>query len=167
MIYIGFDPGKNGGLVATDAHGHVEAIALRFALIGSGAQQRIDGRVVHDWLDRADGGAARSTLVVERVHAMPTDSPRSAFAFGRALGSVHAICESRGMRILDVRPVDWQKVMLHGKPRQKRAQRKESARQVASDLFPGLAEMLRIKANDGVADAALLAEYGRRMMRDE
>lgn len=161
-IIIGFDPGKTGGLVAIDEDGMFRGYH-RITTIGAASRNRIDGRAISCWLAEWEDPGQR-ILVAERVSSMPTDGGVQAFSFGKALGTVLGIAEALGMAITEVAPVDWQKVMLRGHKRNPKPARKASCALVAGDLFPELAPLLRVKANWGLADAALIGEYHRRMV---
>lgn len=164
-LILGFDPGKTGGLVAVNEEDGRYVSHLRIPLIGKKTRERVDGRAVYTYLLGVLGrseGCPR--IAIERVHAFPTDSKAGAFSFGKATGAVIGIAEGLGFSIMEVRPVDWQRVMLRGHPRQPKAARKASCAAVCSDLHPELASSLRVKANWGLADAALIAEYQRRQL---
>lgn len=161
-IIIGFDPGKTGGLVALTGEGKLIG-HHRITTVGAASRNRIDGRAISCWLAEQEFPGQR-ILVAERVSSMPTDGGKQAFSFGKALGTVLGIAECLGMAITEVSPVDWQKVMLRGHKRNPKPARKASCALVAGDLFPELAPLLRVKANWGLADAALIGEYHRRMM---
>lgn len=163
-MIIGFDPGKTGALVSLRKDGSYFS-SMRMPLIGVGTRQRIDGRLVRSFLGKMIiSQFSMSTFAYERVHSMPTDSVVSAFTFGKATGQVIGIAEALGFSMIEIAPVDWQKVMLNHQPRGTSALRKASATLVASDLFPELASELRIKAAQGLADAALIAEHARRQL---
>ncbi|MDE0915773.1 MAG: hypothetical protein OSB57_11430 [Planctomycetota bacterium] len=162
-IIIGFDPGKSGGLVALSSEG-AYLRHHRITVIGSGSRARIDGRAIADWLAKIYAAWPDDVIVVaERVSSMPTDGVVSAFSFGKALGQVVGITEALGFPFTEVAPTDWQKLMLRGHKRTPRKVRKANCALVAGDLFPELAELLRVKANWGLADAALIGEFHRRM----
>ena len=136
----------------------------RIQVMGAGSRSRVDGRAVAGWLRLLQEDAlAPLMLVAERVSSMPTDGVAAAFAFAKATGAVIGIAEALGARIVEVAPTDWQKLMLRGHKRTPKAVRKANCALVASDLFPELAQLLRVKANWGLADAALIGEYHRRM----
>lgn len=163
-LIVGFDPGKTGGLVAVwEDSGRVKCWQ-RLPLIGRGKRQRIDGRTVARFLriDVLGCSVERPTIAVERVGAFPDEGVVGVFNFGKATGTVIGIAEAAGFRIEEVGPADWQRVMLRGHPRQPKAQRKASCALVASDLHPELHSSLQVKANWGLADAALIAEFYRR-----
>lgn len=167
-IIIGFDPGKTGGLVAIGRESGRHWGHLRIKTIGSASRNRIDGREISDWIrclmNALELKPQDTVLAVERVSSMPTDGVVQAFSFGKALGTVVGIGEALGLAITEIAPTDWQKVMLRGHKRNPKPARKASCALVAGDLFPELAPLLRVKANWGLADAALIGEYHRRMV---
>lgn len=167
MLVIGFDPGKTGGLVALSGESGRYWGHHRIRVIGAGSRSRVDGRAVAHFLrtllDDLECKPKDAILVAERVSSMPTDGTVSAFSFGKSLGSVIGIAECLGLAITEVAPADWQKLMLRGHKRTPKGVRKANCALVASDLIPSLAPLLRVKANWGLADAALIGLYHRRM----
>ena len=164
-LLVGFDPGKSGGLIAIGDYSGELYRHLRIPLIGARTRQRVDGRAVKNWFKHiVDTSANRPALVYERVHSMPTDSVVSAFTFGKVTGQVIGIAEAMGFSMHEIAPRDWQRTMLRGQPRSTHALRKKSAALIASDLHPGLASVLRVKASWGLADAALIVEHQRRQL---
>lgn len=164
-MFVGFDPGKTGGLVAVrKLDGGYESHA-QIPLIGAGKRQRVDGRAVCDYL-RSVLTVSRDVpvLAMEKVHSMPTDSVVSAFTFGKATGQVIGIAEALGFAVHEIAPRDWQRTMLRGYPRSTRVLRKKSCALVASDMHPTLAPVLRVKATWGLADASLIVEHLRRQL---
>ena len=96
----------------------------------------------------------------ERVSGMEGDGVSQAFNFGRAAGAAEAIVKRQGARFVFVTPPVWKKAM--GLVRVA----KDDSRAKAMDLWPARAAEFRRKKDDGRADAALIAEYGRLQMID-
>jgi len=145
---MGIDPGVNGGLAVLRIDGGVEYLrafqpsmthaelvdAVRFAL-----------KCMAYWKSR--------TVYVEKVGSMPTDGRRAANTFGRVDGLIRGALLMAGYPPLDVSPMMWQSAMecLSGG-------NKNVTKKRALELFP------RERITHAVADALLIAEYGRRRL---
>jgi len=94
-------------------------------------------------------------------------SAMGAAAYGRMLGAIEAICLCLGLPCTAVSPKDWQREMLAGMNTTDRRGRKLASIARAHQLFPGVSlrptEKCK-KDSDGMADAVLIAEYGRRKL---
>lgn len=149
---IGIDPGNLGGFAfwRPDVSLDMEPMPT----MQEGKHVRIDEHRVRDILKDWDDGL----VYIELVGAMPKQGVCSMFNFGVGWGLVRGICVGLGMPYMLVRPQAWQKVMLAGHP-------KGSEYAVASRLWPGADWHLSPRAHkphEGLVDAALIAEYGRR-----
>lgn len=58
----------------------------------------------------------------------------------------------------DIHPATWKADVFRGQPERG----KDAARAKASQLYPAIATKFKLKNSDGVAEALLLADYGRR-----
>lgn len=90
------------------------------------------------------------------------------FKFGRVYGALQAMCAAHQIPVLEVTPQRWQAEMLEGIPGiQKTSGKKDTkkmAQLAAQKLFPSLTIP---KKHDGLIDALLIAEWGRRkLIRD-
>jgi hypothetical protein len=159
---LGIDPGKGGALALLLPNLTVPAFYV-VETIGKGTKSRVDYDALNRWWEGPamdaiiEAGLTKPLACFETVSSMPSDSAKSAFSFGRALGAVEMFVETHGLPRTEMLPRDWQNVLLRGLPRSTYKQRKDSATLVARDLFPSLREPLRLARNQGVADAALIA----------
>ena len=87
------------------------------------------------------------------------------FNFGRGVGIWIGIIATLGLRVYTPTPAKWRKEMLMGIPVQD--DKKAMSIQAATRLFPSinLTPGRKRKPDDGLAEAALLAEFARRMDR--
>ena len=94
-----------------------------------------------------------SSVFVEKVGYMPTDGGKGANTFGRVDGLIRGGILMAGYPIVDVAPMMWQAEMdcLTGGD-------KNVSKRRAQELFPAL------KITHAIADALLIAEYGRRRL---
>jgi hypothetical protein len=152
MIVAGIDPGKTGAMVILYPDGGT--IVCRVPLAGkepAWTQWAIEWGAALD-LNGIDMG------VIERVGSMPRQGVSSTFKFGETLGFVHAILLGKGrVPIHWPTPATWKRKMVL--TNDKNVSREEARRLIPS-LIP---ELTRVK-DDGVAEAGLLAYYGRQYL---
>ena len=148
MTYIGIDPGMSGGIAIIQGippNEHVDVIPMPET-----CQQ------VFQYLNPL---VKPVTVCIEAVGSMPKQGVASTFKFGKGYGELLGICTALQFKIINPRPQAWKKVMLAGTDKSKAA-----SIQRAEHLFPGVNLILPRcrKAHDGLAEALLLSEYGRR-----
>lgn len=152
MIYIGIDPGLDGGIAVLDENIWVSTLPVVLA----GKKRNMDEQQMHNILVPFTG--LDSLVTIELVSARPGQGVTSMFRFGTGWGFLRGICVGLGLPYQMVRPQEWQKVMMKGQP-------KGSEYLVASRLWPGIDWRKSDRAkkpHDGMVDAALIAEYSRR-----
>mgnify|MGYP003114715160 FL=1 len=88
----------------------------------------------------------------------PRDGRVGAFNFGVGYGLWLGLLSALFIPYMEITPQLWQSRMLAGLPRGPKV--KASAMRAAKSLFPHIP--IGVKADWGMADAALLAEYARR-----
>ena len=143
MIYIGVDPGKNGGIAIIDSDG---VIAFPFS------EERL--------LIELDGIAQEYECIcyLEHVHAMPKQGVSSTFNFGMNFGFIQGVLKAYEIPYELVTPQKWKKEFSCTSD-------KNTSIEVCKRLFPNVnlkaTERCR-KDHDGMAEALLIAEYGRR-----
>ena len=143
MIYIGVDPGKNGGIAIIDSDG---VIAFPFS------EERL--------LIELDGIAQEYECIcyLEHVHAMPKQGVSSTFNFGMNFGFIQGVLKAYEIPYELVTPQKWKKEFSCTSD-------KNTSIEVCKRLFPyvSLKATERCKKDhDGMAEALLIAEYGRR-----
>ena len=143
MIYIGVDPGKNGGIAIIDSDG---VIAFPFS------EERL--------LIELDGIAQEYECIcyLEHVHAMPKQGVSSTFNFGMNFGFIQGVLKAYDIPYELVTPQKWKKEFSCTSD-------KNTSIEVCKRLFPCVSlkatDRCR-KDHDGMAEALLIAEYGRR-----
>jgi len=95
---------------------------------------------------------------IEKVGTLPRDGRVGAFSFGVGYGLWLGLLSGLYIPYMEITPQGWQSRMLAGLPRG--PQVKASAVRAAKSLFPYIP--IGVKADWGIADAALIAEYARR-----
>lgn len=143
MIYIGIDPGKNGGIaVLTPEIGGVIAEAYKYS-----DDKLIDVIKTHE-------GKARACI--ERASARPHQGVVSMFSFGQSYGTIKGILQALEVPYTTVTPQRWKKTLQVTKD-------KGTSIDKAKELYPGvnlLASPRCRKDHDGMAEALLIATYG-------
>lgn len=146
MIILGIDPGMSGGiasLVETDSRWNADAVAMLPT-----------ERDIADyfWKLYMDGQESGIFAFIERVHAMPKQGVSSTFKFGTNYGFLRGCLVTTGIPFEEVTPQGWQKLMgcMTGGD-------KNVSKAKAQQLFPEL------RITHAIADALLIAEYGRRV----
>lgn len=154
MIVAGIDPGKGGCMVLVHDNGH--AYAYRVPVVKMPKETPAWSEWARGWSAALAFGI--DAIVIEQVGARPTQGTVSMFNFGRTLGFVHAIACLADVPVHFVSPAVWK-----GKFGLLKAD-KAASREKARTLLPLLEPELRRVKDDGVAEAALLAIYGRRYL---
>jgi crossover junction endodeoxyribonuclease RuvC len=146
-IIVGVDPGMKGGLAAYGWNSRRLIAYSRMPVWKIGPKTHVKARDVYDFLKTVDA----DVVVIEQVHAMPGQGVTSTFTFGQAFGAVAAAADIWPCPVEFVTPAVWKKQMQVTKD-------KRSALDTASRLWPGAVDW-SVKANDGIAEAALIAKW--------
>lgn len=145
MIIIGIDPGASGGIASLQPDQPVGG-APEIETLKLTATERD----VSDFLGvRA---YAHAHAYIERVHSMPKQGVSSSFKFGQNYGFLRGLLIALEIPFEEVTPQRWQKFMgclTKGD--------KNVSKAKAQQLFP------KLKVTHAIADALLIAEYGRRI----
>ena len=148
-IFIGIDPGKNGGVAVINEMPDFEAITsfrcpdsptkMAYALMA----------LIPESISYSD-----VLVTIEHVHAMPGNGVVSMFSFGQNLGQWEGILGALELDVTYAGPRTW---MQHYdcKPKMDRKDRKRYLRGIAEKLFPN------IKMTFNVSDALLIANYNK------
>lgn len=166
---LGIDPGSASpsGAVFQKLRGVKGAIIHAFdvPMTGEENERRVDVlglvRAIQDW--------GVTHCVIERVNAMPsipdekTGQRRvmgtaSMFRFATAYGDLRTTVRLCGFEPRFVMPARWKKFYgLKGPD-------KEQSRQMALELWPQMADLLKRKKDEGRAEAMLIARYGAHIL---
>lgn len=150
MVYIGIDPGKNGGIAILDIAGIYNAYPFSEELLIN----KLESYARHE---------IPCICTLEHVHAMPKQGVSSTFNFGMNFGFIQGVLKAYGIPYELVTPQKWKKEFSCTSD-------KNTSIEVCKRLFPRAnlkaSERCR-KDHDGMAEALLIAEYGRRHFRDE
>ena len=164
LYYLGIDPGVSGAYAILNRVGDVRSLGLykeRSDLIGF-LRQGIDVRAA-----------------LEKVHSMPKQGVSSTFTFGEATGVWRGILEAFSVPFELITPMTWQREILdfqitkeekkedetkkeHDcRTERNRRKKKEAVTAFVLRRYPDLYHLLKIKKNQGIADAICLALYAR------
>ena len=149
MLYIGIDPGKSGGIAT-------------IKIVDENKIQLVYMEYSDDNLKLVTSNALLHKgpvfAVVEKVGAMPGQGVTSMFNFGKSYGYILGVLEARGISYQLVPPQTWKKEFSLSSDKNKSIE-------VCKRLFPSV-NLKRTerctKDHDGMAEALLLAEYGKR-----
>ena len=135
---MGIDPGATGGVVIRTAD---DAFVLNMS-----KKTEAD---IYEWMVDHPRPAM---CYLEKVHSMPGQGVTSMFTFGQNYGFLRGLLIARGIPFEEVSPAKWQ-----GYLGCKTKGDKNITKAKAQQLFPD------IKVTHAIADALLIAEYGRRV----
>lgn len=164
MNVIGVDPGLSGGLALLRDDDVPVVIPMPIVRGGKGARDQYDvdgiARYLRAWTVSGD------LVVIERLLPLPASVAPGVIAnYNRGAGVwlFRGICAALRISHELVSPRTWQREMLAGTS----GDTKQRSIVAAGLLFPGVClrptERSR-KPSDGMSDALLLAEYGRRRL---
>lgn len=144
---LGVDPGQSGGLAIIQGGELIHG--TRMPIIKIRAKAQLDARAVLEWWCVADFDVA----VIEAVHAMPRQGVTSSFQFGRMLGAIESLVFSVGVPVHYVTPAAWKRAMGLSSDKQQSIDAAKLRFGAAADA------LLKHKADDGIAEAALIAAH--------
>ena len=156
MVYIGIDPGKNGGIGAIYSNGDMmkdykyQAYAVKCPeTVMDMAQELSD--IKRDFSGLTDKNEHEAKLAIEKVHAFPGQGVTSMFTFGKGYGQWLGIIATLGIPYVEITPYSWQK--YYGKLPKDRKLKKNTLKHYAQQRFPDLKPTLV------TADAILIANW--------
>lgn len=145
-IFIGIDPGKNGGIAFIDHECDI------VDTLPYNEKNLIDLCRVSD--------SGRAICCLEKVAARPGQGVVSMFNFGQNVGYIKGVLESFRIPYQEITPQKWKKEFGLNSD-------KAASVDVCRKLFPDvnlLATPKSKKPHDGMAEALLMAEYARRKL---
>jgi len=150
MLVIGIDPGASGAVVMLEDEMPIEWMAMPVYKVGSAT--RVNASELAHFLDQ---GKYVQHVYIEQVGAMPGQGVTSMFNFGHSCGTVMGVVGALGYPHTMVTPQKWKKnASLIGTD-------KEAARARAIQLWPEWRALDMKAKGQALADAALIARYGK------
>lgn len=142
---LGIDPGKSGGFAFVGDHilevAKMPATDTELWVLVEGLASQVD------------------VCYIEHVHSMHGEGVRSVFTFGYGYGGLRMALVAAKVRTELVPPNVWCKSQgLRRKKSESNTDWKNRHKELAQRLFPGL----RSQITHHVADALLIADFGRR-----
>ncbi len=158
-VWIGIDPGLKGAIAVVDENGAI--VSLTPMPVDDDGVNAIEVmEMLMAWIDNAEA----VKVVLEKGQAMPGQGVSSCFNYGYGCGALYAVCRCLKLQTTLVRPQTWTKVMHQGTDG---GEAKDRSRVAAMRTWPeekwGV-EGRKKKPHDGLIDAALIAEWGRRVV---
>lgn len=160
MGIIGIDPGLTGAVAFLTASGEVlELIDTPVATVGRKKVYLVRemSRVILQMSVHSKSGS-KVVAIMEDVHPWPGQGVVSSGSLMRGVGTWEGILAALGIPYEFVTPQRWKGTMMDG-----RGKDKDASRILAQQLFPEIAEKLKLKKDHGKAEALLIAEYRRRL----
>ena len=154
MRHIGIDPGLSGAIaVLTDDTLQIHDMPVMTVDRNGKAKRQVSANELAELLNLYAGKDCH--VYVERVSAMAGQGVTSVFSFGRSFGMIEGILAALKMPVTFVAPATWVKGVGRGPG-------KDASRSRAMELFPEYQHMFKRVKDDGRADAALIAHWGRK-----
>jgi len=147
MIYLGIDPGLNGGIAA------IEKLDTSLKILLVTKMPRTDKDIFTLLADLTDLKPVAATI--EKVHSMPGQGVASTFKFGKGFGGLLMALTGLGVPYEEVSPRRWQKA-LYFSPRKSTESKtafKNRLKRKAQELYPDVNVTL------AVSDALLIMTY--------
>lgn len=164
MQFIGIDPGKNGGIAFID-----EPHVLVYKLSSSCLIQTLTSASIFTPNGYQLRNKTNVKFFIENVQGFPGRSAATAIAQGKSWGELIGILKVFDIVPIIVQPSTWKKEFDLLRPKLAYKEKKLLDIQRAKELFPGvnlIPERSKVE-HDGMADALLIAEYGRRKYESE
>ena len=149
-LYVGIDPGAKGGIVGVNALGQISYMIPMPAI---------------EKLPELLGSIKIKTVCIERSQVYPHDGKASAFTNGQNLGRLEGVMIAMGISFDLIKPKMWQKHMIcspkyHDTKRRALVSANKVFKKTKSFWLPTKRHTV---PHDGIIDAALLAEFCRRL----
>ena len=146
-LYLGIDPGKQGGMALLTSSGSVLEVV-----------RMPDGKVrILDWIKSIQEQQTRLVMVVEQSQPMPKQGVVSSFNYGRHYATFEDAAILLKIPYHSVTPAVWKRLL-------QLSSNKNDSFTACRKLFPSvnLTPQECRKQHDGIAEALLIAEYERR-----
>ena len=153
MTILGIDPGLSGALAFLGPSG---LVIHDMPVLTVGKKREIDEIELARIIDAA-GPIERAYL--EQVGVRPGEGAVGAFSFGRGYGLLRGILRAAFIPITDITPAKWQRDLGI-----KAGAGKDASRALAKEHFQRDAGLFARVKDDGRADAALIALWGRKQL---
>lgn len=165
MAFAGIDVGAKGGIALLSERGEVLNLRAMPSMCGKfNIALMLEALREVDEQARLHAPEGVRFCILEQVGAFPGQGVSSMFSFGYNAGAIEGCISALAWPYQLVRPQAWQKMMHVGI--HSAVDPKVKSLMAAKRLFPKetfLATSRSSKPHDGIVDAVLMAEYGRRI----
>ena len=145
-LYIGIDPGKNGGVaLLSNEQDYYRALAFRCPDADN------MHRVLLEHIENFCIDFDNIYVAIEKVWAFPSDARSSAFKFGFNSGMWMGIISAMQLPVIEIIPKEWMK--FYDMPKMDKKNRKKWLKDLSEKMYPN------IKVTYNVSDAILIANY--------
>jgi crossover junction endodeoxyribonuclease RuvC len=152
MIYIGIDPGFSGAIAFYAPKENIVSIYDMPVYQNAKGKTEINLYELHEILEPETDEPHMA--IIEQVAAMRGQGVTSMFRFGQSYGATQMAVAAHKIPMQFVTPAKWKSYL--GLSRDKGV-----SRSLASQRFPKQADLFKRVKDDGRAEAALLALYGK------
>jgi crossover junction endodeoxyribonuclease RuvC len=165
VIVIGIDPGKTGGIAVLSTEARPRTFVM--PVIMHGARHVLDVPEIRGLLSRFNA-EGKTHVFIEKQQPLPAKMGGGAANYqrGYGLGVLEATCHGLWLPYDLIAPIRWQRAILADIPGEDTKQR---ALVAVKRLYPRveLVPPKKRKPHEGIVDALLLAEYGRRRLTSQ
>lgn len=147
---LGIDPGMKGGWAATEKGTGKYAGGGRMPTEPYGKRRRVDVIKWRKQLQDLRGDVVEAC--VEMVWSSPQMGVASAFSFGMAQGAALSFVQGYGLTPHLVTPQLWKGWYILSSD-------KQDSLDMCKDLWPEQLDLWNVRANDGIAEAALISRW--------
>lgn len=151
--FVGIDPGLTGAVAMIVDGKFADAFPMPITQTRTGRNQ-VDVRELAARFEDLAIRAEEIDCIVEQVASRPGQGATTTFSLGDSFGSARAIATIYCHRVQYVHPAVWKRHLKLTKDKQYSLTR-------ARESFPVARPLLTRKKDEGVAEAILLASYGR------
>ncbi len=147
---MGIDPGFSGGIALLSES---DLIVTDIPIVKYLKKKEVDAEA----FSRIVEAASKRTLfaIIEDVHSMPNQGVASTFKFGYNAGILYGVLKAFGIQVIKVKPAIWKSGL-------NLSRNKKESIFLAKKLFPCHTEYFKRAKDDGRAEAALLAHFGKK-----
>ena len=151
---IGIDPGATGAIAVLNERGDLDVVHDMPYADGQVIAPLL-ARMIAEYINQLDPAYDSVTCWVEQVRSRPGQSAPGMWKFATGYGVILGVVGALDVRTKHVAPRTWKQAM-------KLSADKGRSRRLACELWPAQSAMFARVKDDGRAEAALIAEYGRR-----
>lgn len=151
---VGIDPGNSGAIACLDLSTHDIIVCDMPTYKGKSGKTVVNSMELLEMLEPPSGDPGSVFAVLEQVWSRPKEGVSSAFRFGQNYGSCQTALAAHKYDVRDVTPPVWKRHFGLTSD-------KGVSRGLAIQRFPRQADLFKRVKDDGRAEAALIALYGK------